>query len=92
MTLHIHTQGRLNNYTACSLYRIMVTASSVVGMMKMGNIMPRAELELTSLAFRASVLPLQFTPHRLLDVTTLPKPTCLCGALPQGSVQTTTLS
>ena len=34
----------------------MVTATSVVGVMKMGNTVPRAGLEPTSLAFRASVL------------------------------------
>ena len=33
MTLH----GRLNNETANSLYRIMVIAPSVLGVMKMGN-------------------------------------------------------
>ena len=36
---------------------------SVVGVMKMGNIVPRARIEHTSLAFRASVLTI--TPHRL---------------------------
>ena len=36
----------------------MVTATSVVGVMQMGNIVPRAGLEPTSLAFWASVLPL----------------------------------
>ena len=36
MALHIqHTQGRFNNHTAGSLYRIMVTTTSVMGEMKM---------------------------------------------------------
>ena len=38
MALHIHTLGRFNNHTAHSLYRVMVTATRVVGVMKMGNI------------------------------------------------------
>ena len=46
----------------------------VVGVMKMGNIVPRVGLEPTSVAFRASVLPL----HHLdfPDVITVPTPTC----------------
>ena len=55
---YTHTQDRFNNHTACSLYRIMVTATSVMCVIKMGNIVPRARLEPTSLASRASVLPL----------------------------------
>ena len=43
-------------YSMRSLYRILVTATSVMGVMKMGNIVPRAGLEPTSLAFRVSVL------------------------------------
>ena len=88
MALHIHTQGRFNNHTACSLYRIMVTAISVVGVMKMGNIGPRAWLEFRSLAFRASVLL-----HHIgfPDITSIPTPTCLGNSFPQRSVQTTTL-
>ena len=58
---------------------------NVVGVMKMGNIVPRAGLEPTSLAFWVSVLPLDFP-----DVTTILTPTCLCSYLPQRSVQTTT--
>ena len=46
-----------NNHAVHSLYRIMVTVTSVVGMMKMGNIVPRVGMDLTSLAFQASVLP-----------------------------------
>ena len=57
--------------------------------MKMGNTVPRAGIEPTSLAFQASVLP--FTPCKVPDVTTIPTPTCLCRSLPQRSVQATTL-
>ena len=42
--LHIHTLGRLINYTACSLYMIMLMATSVKDVIKMGNIVPRAGL------------------------------------------------
>ena len=55
--LHIHTQGKFKNHTARSLYRIMVTVIRVVGVMKVGNTVPRAGLKPTPLAFRASVLP-----------------------------------
>ena len=53
----------------------------VVGVIKMGNIVPRAGLEHTSLAFLGSLLPLY------PDVTIIPMPTRLCSSLPQ----TTTL-
>ena len=86
MVLHIHTQGRINNHTVHSLYRIMVMATSVMGLTKMGNIVPSTGLEPTSLAFRANVLPLQVG---FPDVTTIPMYTCLCSFLPQKSVQTT---
>ena len=33
MALHIHTQGRFNNHTVYSFYRIMVMSTSVVGVM-----------------------------------------------------------
>ena len=58
MALRIHTQGMFTNHTTHSLYRIVVMATSVVGVMKMGNIAPRMGLKSTSLAFRASGLPL----------------------------------
>ena len=61
----------------------------VVGMMKMGNTVPRAGLEPTSLTFRASVLPLHHVGFP--DVITIPTPTCLYSSLPQTSGQTTTL-
>ena len=47
--------------------------------MKMENIVPRAGMEPTSLAFQASVQPI--TPRRLPDITTIPTPTCLCDSL-----------
>ena len=50
--LHVHTQGRFNNHTAHCLYRIMVTVTSVMGVMKIRNTVPRAGLEPTYLAFR----------------------------------------
>ena len=50
MAIHIHTQGKFN--------RILVMATSVVCVMKMGNIVPRVELEPTPLAFWVSVLQL----------------------------------
>ena len=58
MAIHIHIQGRFNNHTTCSLYRILAMATSVMGVTKVGIIVPRSGLKRTSLAFRASVLPL----------------------------------
>ena len=63
--------------------------TSIMGVMKMGNIVHRAGIEPTSLAFRASVLPLHHVGYP--DVTTIPTPTCLCGPLPQRSVHATTV-
>ena len=76
VTLHIHTQGRLNKITERRVYRIMVTTTSVVDVMKMGNIAPRAEIKLSSLLFWVNVLTIM--PPRFPDVTILPTPTCLC--------------
>ena len=70
MALHIQTQGRFNNYTAHSVYRIMVKTTGVMGAMQMGNIVPRVGIEPTPLAFHASVLPCSI-PCRLPDVTTI---------------------
>ena len=89
MALHIHPQGRFNNHTAHNLYMIMFMAISVVGVMKMGNIVHRVGIKPTSLEFRASVTTI--TPCRLPDVATIPTPNCLCSSLPQRSMQTTTL-
>ena len=56
---------------------------SVVGVMKMGNIVSRAEVKSTSLAFQASVLPLH-------DVGSLMSPLYPClPVLAERSVQTT---
>ena len=60
----------------------------IVRVMKMRNIVPRAGIEPTTLAFRARVLTI--IPPRLFDVTTIPTSTCLCGSLPERSLQTTT--
>ena len=59
-----------------------------MGVMKIENIVPRAGIELTSLAFRGQCATI--TACRLCDGTTIPMPTCLCGSLPQRSVPTTT--
>ena len=59
-----------------------------MAVMIVGNSVPRAGIEPILLAFQASVLPI--TPPRLSDVSTLSTPTCLCGTMPQRSVQTTT--
>ena len=73
MALHIHTQRRFNNQRAHSLYRITVTPSSVMGVMKMGNTVPRAGI----LGQCATV-----TLCRLPDVTTIPHlPLCAAPCL-----------
>ena len=68
---------------------MVAVESCVVGVMKMGNTVPRVGLKPTSLSFRASMLPL----HHVVfpDVTIIKTPTCPCSSLPQRSVQTTTL-
>ena len=68
---------------------LIVYVTIVMGVVKMGNILPRVRLERTSRAFWASVLPLQHVGFP--DVTTMPMPTCLWSSLHQRSVQTTTL-
>ena len=64
-----YTQGRFNNHIVHSLFRIMVMVTSVMGVMKMGNV-PRVGIKSTSPAFWASVPTI--TPHRLPDVTPHP--------------------
>ena len=87
MTVHIPKQSRFNNYSVDSLYRVMVTETSVVGVMKMGKSVPRAENKPISLALQARMLTI--TPNSLPDVTILPTPTYLYSFLPDGSVQAT---
>ena len=87
MALHLPTQGRVNYYKTHSLCGIMVTATSLIGVIKMGNTAPRVRLEPTYLVIGTSVLTI--TPPRLRDVTTLPAPTCLCSSLPERSVHLT---
>ena len=60
---------------------------NVVEVIKMGNIAHREGIEPTFIAFQAGVLTI--TPPRLHDVTILPKPTCVCGSLPERSVPIT---
>ena len=84
MTLHIHTQGGFNNHTTHILYRIVPGyGTSVQGVINLGNIVPRDGIELTSLAFQATI-----TPHRLPNVTIMVTPTCLRSSLPQMSMKT----
>ena len=72
------------------MYRILVTETSVVGVMEMGNIVPRAGIKPTYLEFWTSLL--SVTSHRLVDFTTIPTPICLYGSLPERSVQPTTVT
>ena len=46
---YIHTQGRFDNQTAHSLYGIQVTAASVITVMKIESIAPRAGFKPTLL-------------------------------------------
>ena len=73
---------------SCITYADFVYVIFVVGVMKMGMTVPRAGLKPTSLAFRASVLPLYHVGFP--DVITIPTPTCLYSSLPQRSMLTTT--
>ena len=52
----------------------------------MRNIVPRVGIQPTSFAFQVSVLTI--TPPKLPGVITLAMPSCLCGSLPERSVQT----
>ena len=38
--IYIYTQGRFNNHTARSFYMILAMTTNVMGVMKMGNIVP----------------------------------------------------
>ena len=55
----------------------------------MGNIVPRAGIEPTSLGFRTSVLTIK--PPRVPNVSIISTPICPCGSLPERSAQTITL-
>ena len=47
----MHIKDRFRSHTVHSLYRTMAMATSVLGVMKIGNILHRAGIEPTSLAF-----------------------------------------
>ena len=82
----IYTDRLRHRQAERSLYRIMVTATSVMGGWRKWEILhPERESNL----FQASVLTI--SPPRLFDVTTLPSPTCLCSSLTERLGQTTTL-
>ena len=85
MTVHIYTKGRFSHNTAHSLYRILVRATSVAGVMKMRYIVPRVGIKPTSLTFWTIVL--TFIPPKLPDAIALC--TYICGSLPERSMQTT---
>ena len=53
----------------------------VLALMKMGNIVPRARIEHTSLTFWDSVLTI--SPSMLADITTVHIPVILCSSLPE---------
>ena len=59
--------------------------TTIMGVIKMENIAPRAGIKPTYIAFRISVLTI--TPSRLSDGTTESTPISLCGLLPYISVQ-----
>ena len=84
--MYIHRVG------STTIQRIVCTVSwsqQPVGVMKTGNIMPRAGIEPTFLAFRASVLPLRHVGS--LMSTLHPRPPVYV-ALYLRSVQTTTIA
>ena len=56
ITYILHTLGRINNYMAHSLYMTMVTATSVMGVVKIGNFVPRVGIEPTYQASWTSVI------------------------------------
>ena len=80
MYIYVYIQGRFNNQTVYSLYRIMVMATSVMGVMKMEDIVPRVGIEPISLPVQASVL--ITTPPRLPVDTILPMSTPITIFIP----------
>ena len=85
MHIRIHKQGRCNDYTAHSLYRILVMEPLLLGVMKREYIVPRAGSKPNSLEFQTSVLTIS---PPAAHAPTLLTPNCLCGFLPDESVQT----
>ena len=85
MAIYIHIQGMFNNHTAHSLYRIMVMAISVMEVMKMGNIAPRARFIPTHLAILVASMP-TITLPRFPDAIILTTPTCVDGSLHERSI------
>ena len=75
-----------------SLYRIQVMATTSIGVMKMEDIAPREGFKPIPLACQSKATVITITQHRLPDAITLPTPICLCGPLPERSVQTATLA
>ena len=85
---------------------IKVMATSVVGVMEMGNIVPRVGIKpivgistlswnnqdsVSTLSWLFQDRVLTITPPSLPYVTTMPMPTCLYGSFCERSVQTITL-
>ena len=70
----------------CHLHSVLVTATSGMGVTKMGYGVPRAGIEPGS-----SDIPDQgttITPHKFSDITTIPMLTSLCSSFLERSVQT----
>ena len=79
----------MSTTTPYIVYKDPGHGTSVMDVMKIGNIVPRVGIKPTSLAFRASVKTI--TTCRLPDVTTILMPTCLNSSLSLRSVQTITI-
>ena len=76
-----------NNHIVYSLYWIVLMETSVVGTMKMGNIVPKAGIEPTYLTFWAIVLPIHHLGYLMsqlcsrLPIYVSPCLTCQCKLL-----------
>ena len=64
--------GTLHHQIDYTILILLNEVISVVGVMKMGNIVPRAGFEPTSLAFQASVLPLHDVGFQISPLYPLP--------------------